>query len=163
MMRQLLTSHATFFQQSCPHAHFQNGVVERKHQHILNTAHYLQFFSYVPPHFGVKAILTISHTINITPSFVIYEDTPFFCLLSSSRYELLHVFGCRCYIFLHPHERSNLELYTALYVHKQHGYHCYDPISHRICISCHIDFDENSILFPCTPHNLSFLLTTSLP
>jgi len=36
-MCQILSSHGTLFQQSCPHTHEQNGVAERKHRHILDT------------------------------------------------------------------------------------------------------------------------------
>ena len=49
--RSFLSSEGTLPQLSCPGAHPQNGVAERKHRHILETARALLLGAYVPPHF----------------------------------------------------------------------------------------------------------------
>jgi hypothetical protein len=52
--RQILTSEGTLGQFYCPGAHAQNGVVERKHRHIIESARTLLISSFVPSHFWVK-------------------------------------------------------------------------------------------------------------
>jgi hypothetical protein len=50
-LHQVLAEHDTLAQFSCPGAHAQNGLTERKHHHLLETAHTLMIASSVPPHF----------------------------------------------------------------------------------------------------------------
>ena len=49
--RDVLASHGTLSQQSCPHTPAQNGIVERKHHHLLETARTLLLSASVPHHF----------------------------------------------------------------------------------------------------------------
>ena len=66
--REFLSSEGTLPQLSCPGAHAQNGVAERKHRHIIEMTRTLMISSFVPTHFWGEAISTVVYLINIQPS-----------------------------------------------------------------------------------------------
>ena len=56
VFRDLLSSHGTLSQQSCPHTPTQNGVAERKHRHILETTRALLLSASVPQRFWAELL-----------------------------------------------------------------------------------------------------------
>ncbi|WVZ94097.1 hypothetical protein U9M48_040034 [Paspalum notatum var. saurae] len=89
-LRQVLSAHGTLARFSCPGAHAQNGVAERKHRHLLGTAHALMLASSVPPHFWAEAVSTATYLINIQPSSALHGGIPL------ERYSAEHK-GYRCW------------------------------------------------------------------
>jgi transposase InsO family protein len=51
LLRGILAEQGTLAQFSCPGAHAQNGVAERKHRHLLETTRAMTIISSLPPHF----------------------------------------------------------------------------------------------------------------
>lgn len=64
------------FQHPCPHIHVQNGKVERKHQHIVETGLTLLAQAHMPLKFWWEAFLTAVHLINILPSPTLQNKCP---------------------------------------------------------------------------------------
>jgi hypothetical protein len=92
--RQFFTSEGTLAQLSCPGAHAQNGVVERKHCHVIETTRTLLKSSFVPSHFWIEAVPTAVHLINRQPSSKLSGKCPGEVLFGTPpRYDHLRVFG----------------------------------------------------------------------
>jgi hypothetical protein len=150
----VLAEQGTLTQFSCPGAYAQNGVVERKHRHLLETACALMIASSVPPHFWIEAISTATYLINIQPSSALHGGIPFERLCGKTPdYSNLRLFGCVCYVLLASRECTKLIAQSVEYVflgysteHK--GYRCWDLVACRIRMSWDVVFDESRPLYP---------------
>ena len=157
-----LDSHGTLPQRPCPYTSQQNGRVERKLCHILDVVRTLLISASLPKRFWGEAALTVVYTINRIPSPTIHNKSPFELLYGQTPdYSSLRVFGCACFVSLPPHEQTKLQPRTRLYCFlgygvSQKGFRYYDPISHRLHVSHHVEFWEHHSFtslqqFPASP------------
>jgi len=76
----------------------QNGIVERKHQHLLNVTKALLVQANLPTLFWCFAATHVIFLINTMPTPFLNNDTPFEKLFGKNcDLTNLHIFGCLCY------------------------------------------------------------------
>jgi transposase InsO family protein len=159
---QMLALDGTIHQTSYTGTLEQNGVAERKHRHIVETARSLLLFTFVPSEFWGEVVLTAvslintilsSHSSGLSPFEKLYGYVP--------DYSSFRVFGYTCFI-LRPHiECSKLSSRSAIFVflgygEGKKGFHCFDPITQKLYVSIHVVFLEHIPFFciPSTTHSL---------
>ena len=76
-LQKFLLEEGILFQNSCVYTPQQNGVIERKHRHILETARAFRFQSHLPITFWGECILTVVHVINHLPALLLHKKTSF--------------------------------------------------------------------------------------
>lgn len=102
-------SQAIIHQTCCVETPQQNGVVERKHRHLLETCRALLFHSHASKKFWGEGILTTTHLINRFPSSVVHSLSPYQVLFGKEPdYSYLRPFGCLCFCSTLSRQRDKL-------------------------------------------------------
>lgn len=106
--QQLLQARGIIHQKSCPYTPQQNGVVERKHRHIIQVARALLHHANLPQYFWGEVVLTATFLINKLPSAVLNWKCAYEVLTNTQPdYSRFRVFGCLCFIYnLDPHKKK---------------------------------------------------------
>ncbi|GKC28659.1 putative RNA-directed DNA polymerase [Tanacetum coccineum] len=137
---------------TCPHTPQQNGVVERKHRHLLDTARALMFQASLPKRFWGECVLTATYIINRLPSKIIENKTPYELLHSEKpSYDHMRVLGCLAYYRSIETNGDKFEIRGRPgvfmgYPSGTKGYKIYDPSNGKIITSRDVRFAEK--VFP---------------
>ncbi|KAL4586189.1 hypothetical protein LXL04_010821 [Taraxacum kok-saghyz] len=156
-----------------PHTPEQNGVAERCHRHIVETGLSLLHHAKLPLSFWSHAFETAVHLINRLPTKILAFKSPYTKLYNiSPNYKKLKPFGCLCFPWLRPYASSKLHPRSIKciflgYSSSKSAYKCYDPTTHRLYHSRHVEFIEHEFTFTpelvsnsTVPTTESFLSTT---
>ncbi|KAI5424561.1 hypothetical protein KIW84_030659 [Lathyrus oleraceus] len=113
----------------------QNGIVERKDQHISNVAHVISFQSHRSHNLWHLSIQQAIHIINRLPTAMLNNLTPY-QMLHSIPPSLIHlrVFGCLAYSSTLHNHRTKFEPRARKFIFLGYregtkGYLLYDPIT----------------------------------
>ncbi|KAI3507425.1 hypothetical protein L1887_22411 [Cichorium endivia] len=97
-MKEFYAREGILLETTCPHTPQQNGVVERKHRHLLETARALMFHANIPKRFWGECIETATYIINRLPSKVLKNQTPYEIVFGHKPdYEHMRTLGCLAY------------------------------------------------------------------
>jgi hypothetical protein len=136
----------------CPHTPQQNGIVERKHRHIIECAFTILSHASLPTVHWTYAITTAIHLINRLPTPKLSHKSPWEKLFHKSP-DISHLktFGCICFPLLRPYNSHKLQPRSTPciflgYPAFSKGYICLDPTTPRLYISRHVVFNETEFL-----------------
>lgn len=135
-----------------PHTPEQNGVAERRHRHIVETVLSLLHHAQLPLTFWSHAFQTTDYLINRLPTSILHHISPYEKLYNNSpTYTKLKPFGCLCYPWLRPYAATKLHPRSAKciflgYSPSKFAFKCYDPSTHKLYHSRHVEFIES--IFP---------------
>ncbi|CAL2274238.1 unnamed protein product [Prunus armeniaca] len=159
-MRNFFSDHGIIYQHSCVYTPQQNGVVERKHRHLLETARALRFQSNLPIKFWGECVLTAAYLINRFPTSLLHNKTPFDILYHKApSYNHMRVFGCLAYATsVHPSSKFAPRAHKSVFIGYpigQKAYKLYDLETHKTFTSRDVLFMEDTFPFsspdPSTP------------
>ncbi|GJY75602.1 retrovirus-related pol polyprotein from transposon TNT 1-94 [Tanacetum coccineum] len=138
---------------SCLHTSEQNGFVERRNRHVVETGITLLAQACVPQRFWHYAFDTTIYLINRMPSRTSTHKSPFEHIFKRSPdYSFLRVFGCLCFPPLRPYNHHKMDFCSTPcvflgYSPSHYGYRCLDISTERIYIARHVHFNEAQFAF----------------
>ena len=162
----LMSSHGILHQSSCAYTPQQNGVVDRKNRHLVETAHTLLLHHWVPQRFWGDIILATCYLINRMSSSVLHDQIPHSIFFPNQPlfYLLPRVFGCVGFVHILTPGQDKLSAKATKcvflgYSRLQRGYRCYSTDTNRYFISADVTFFEGSSFFSSEerPHVLDVL------
>ncbi|XP_019177751.1 PREDICTED: uncharacterized protein LOC109172955 [Ipomoea nil] len=148
MMNSFCNDKGVVHQRSCVYTPQQNGIAERKHQHILNVAMALRFQSGLSMEFCGHCVLHASYLINRLPTATVGNKTPFEMLFGKDvNYDQMKAFGCLCYGSTISQGRNKMQsrarkcIFLGIPANIK-GYILYDSTSQEVFVSRDVQFYE---------------------
>jgi hypothetical protein len=144
----------------CPYTPQQNGLVERKHHHIVELSLATMFSASIPQSYWPEIFESVTFIVNKLSSSYISFDSPFHTLFDTDPdYSFFKILGCKCFPYTIPYYKNKLSPRSISCVR------CLDLANNKVYFSRHIVFDEilfhsklNLLLSPHQPLLYSFLL-----
>lgn len=157
LMLSFYTKQGILLETTCSHTPQQNGVVEHKHRHLLETARALRFEANLPKRFWGECVLTAAYIINRLPSKTLGDKTPFEILYSQKpEYDHMRVFGCLVYFWSIETRGDKFEVRGRPgiflgYPQGIKGYKIFDIEGKKMVVSRDVKFHEGTFTFPAQP------------
>ena len=156
---EFLNHSGIIFKHHCPYTHYQNGLVERKHRHIVELGLTLLAQAQLPFKFWWDAFHTAVYHINRLPSHVLKLLTPYEKIFKHKHdYDFLRCFGCACYPYLRDYNKHKFAYHSSKcifigYSSSHKGYKCLHS-SGRVYVARHVTFDES--IFPYATESIFY-------
>ncbi|XP_024993949.1 uncharacterized protein LOC112527496 [Cynara cardunculus var. scolymus] len=154
LMLNFYTKQGILLETTYPHTPQQNGVVERKHRHLLDTTRALHFEANLPKRFWGECVLTAAYIINRLPSKTLGDKTPYELLYNQKpKYDHMRVFGCLTYFWSIETKGDKFEVRGRPgiflgYPQGTKGYKIFDIESKKMVVSRDVKFHESTFTFP---------------
>ena len=156
-LRPILAIHGISHFTTAPHTPQQNGTVERRHRHVVDTVMALLHHASAPSTYWTYALATTVYLINHLPTILHSRQSPFEVLFGRvPDYKKLRTFGCQCYPWLVPYRANKFQSKSQPcvflgYSLTQHAFQCLNIHIGKIYLSCHVTFDESIFPFKLAP------------
>ena len=146
----LLDSEGIEWKSTVPYSSEQNGIVEKGHHTLMDSARSMLHHARLPKSFWGPAILAASHIYNKCPHPNFSNTTPHE-VLNGTKPDIhyMRVFGCDAYALVEPHKRTKLDPRAKKgiflgYAEHQKGYQIYNPETGIMSVHRSVVFNENA-------------------
>lgn len=164
-LNKYFTSTGIIHRIACPYTHEQNGIAERKIRHLVDTTLTLLAHANLPKRFWNFALEQSAMLINVLPSHVIHQKSPYQMLyLQHPKYSIFKPFGCAIFPLLRPYNKNKFSFRSVQCVNlglspNHCAFRCLDVKTNRVYLARHVKLHET--IFPYA--DLSSLVPVSRP
>lgn len=154
---------------SCPHTPQQNGIAERKHRHLVETALTLMIEAQIPTSFWYHSCSYAAFLIKRMPSRTLEMKSPYQVLFGQNpEVHTLKIFGTAVYPLLKPFNANKLQprVVQCVFMGFAMGYKgviCYEIKSRKFIMSRHVTHDEDVYPFQLLCQSGSRSISKSTP